>query len=94
MVEETGVPGSGTLSALKIPLYGVTYLMPRAGIEPTPRTQPLASKSDPPDAVRTNVHAYVVNRVPPNFTNKLLPTLYAVKVGSMHCNHTESKVAN
>jgi hypothetical protein len=27
-----------TWSALKIPLYGATYLVPRAGIEPTPRT--------------------------------------------------------
>jgi hypothetical protein len=43
MVEETGVPGgneetTGTWPAPKIPLYGATCLVPRAGIEPTPCT--------------------------------------------------------
>jgi hypothetical protein len=41
MVEETGVPG-GTPPVRdprqKSLLYGATYLVPRAGIEPTPRT--------------------------------------------------------
>jgi hypothetical protein len=41
MVEETGVPGGNhryVIRAKKSLLYGATYLVPQAVIEPTPRT--------------------------------------------------------
>jgi hypothetical protein len=41
MVEETGVPGGNhryVIRAEKTLVYGATYLVPRAWIEPTPRT--------------------------------------------------------